>query len=57
MIGAIQKWSGHSCKEVDFLSPEVSKWILNAHSMLGLLRNIFVHLVEGGGANWGLDNP
>lgn len=56
MIGAIQKWSGHSCKEVDFLSLEVFKWILNAHSVLGLLRNIFVHLVGGGGANWGLDN-
>lgn len=48
MMGATQKWSGHFCKEVDFLSLKVFKWILNGHSVLGLLRNIFEHLVRWG---------
>lgn len=49
---AIQKWSGHSSKQMDFLSLEVFKWVLSGHLMLGLTRNMFerlVGVVDGGG--------
>lgn len=49
ITGGTQKWSGHSHKEMYFLSMEVFKWILNGHLMLGIMKNMFE--CSGGGGD------
>lgn len=53
MIGAIQKWSGHSCKEVDFPTGGIQV-IPNAHSVVRTIEEYICAFSWGWGSQLGV---